>query len=333
MSKLKLTRALLLAVAITAGALFAQSESLRGQKVEIDSLLQRLLEVQAKQKVMSRQADSLARSISKIKQRQLSPFEARTLESALTRSQTVADSLQALQRREQGVDRLLRQKAELLLRNLNDELSRLVESGKEAKKSGNRSRRENVAREIQTCRQWQAFCQQILAEPPPAIVIYEVRAEPGDDEITLKRKADFLRDQADRLERDVKRLGQKLSEIRAEDQMRQRVNEFAADLALLEPLNEGLRSSGRSTSGFIQEGSGPVDFETETRTSDILPPSLPTGTVAAFSLPANTAELSGQDLRRWQERLQRLLEQRELQADSLKKRADELEKLSRARAR
>ncbi len=329
MSKLKLTRALLLAVTIAAGALFAQSESLRSQKVEIDSLLQRLLEVQAKQKAMSRQADSLARAISKIKQRPLSPFEVRTLESALTRSQTVADSLQALQRREQGVDRLLRQKAESLLRNLNDELSRLVESGKEAKKSGNPRRRENVAREIQTCRQWQAFCQQILAEPPPAIVIYEVRAEPEDDEITLKRKADFLRDQADRLEREVKRLAQKLSEIRAEDQMRQRVNEFAADIALLEPLNEGLRSTSRIT----QEGTGPVDFDTETRTSEILPPSLPTGTVAAFSLPANTAELSSQDLRRWQERLQRLLEQRGLQADSLKKRADELEKLSRARAR
>lgn len=333
MSKLELTRALPLVVAITASALFAQSESLRSQKEEIDSLLQQLFEVQAKQKVMSRQADSLARSISKIKQRQPSPFEARALESALTHSQIIADSLQALQGREQGIDRLLRQKAERLLRNLNDELSRLVESGKEAKKAGNRSRRENVAREIHTCRQWQAFCQQILAEPPPAIVIYEVRAEPGDDEMALKRKADFLRDQADRLEREVKRLEQKLSEIRAEDQMRQRVNEFAADLALLEPLNEGLRGSGGSISGFIQDRSGPVDFNTETKTSEILPPSLPTGTVAAFNLPANTAELSGEELRRWQERLQRLLEQRELQADSLKKRADELEKLSRARAR
>ncbi|MDZ7268600.1 MAG: hypothetical protein ONB48_12760 [candidate division KSB1 bacterium] len=329
MPKIKCTRLIFLAVALSANALLAQNEKLRGQKVELDSLVQRLFEVQARQKVMSRQADSLARVISKLKQRPLSPFETRTLETALARSQIMADSLQALQRREQGLDRMLRQKAELLLKNLHDELVRLVESGKEAKKSGNRTLQEHVAREIRTCRQWQAFCQQILAEPPPAIVIYEVRAEPGDDEITLKRKADFLRDQADRLERDARRLEQKLSEIRAEEEMRQRMNEFAADIALLEPLNEGLRS----TSGINREGTGPVGVDHPGRAGELLLQSLSPGTVAAFSLPANIAELSSQDLQRWQERLHRLLQQRRWQADSLKKRADEVEKLGRVRAR
>lgn len=320
---------------LLAGAALAQDPIIYSRKVEIDSLLDRLLEIQTKQKVMSRHADSLARAISAQKQRQPSPFEARSLEAALARSQTIADSLQVVQRREQNLDRVLRQKAELLLKNLNTEVSRLVEVGKQAKKSGDAAERERITRDIKTYRRWQSFCQQILAEPPPAIIIYEVRAEPNDDAATLKRKADFLRDQADRLAREVKRLDQKLVEVREEEAVRRRVNEFASEIALFEPLNEGLRTSGsqnQASFGSSVESDNLIIGEGVARSADAFPASAAGGVIAAFSLPAKISDLSSQDLRKWQDRLQQLLQQRQTQVDSLKQRAEALEQLGRTRA-
>lgn len=321
-------------VSLLSSAVLAQAPHIQDQKVKIDSLLQNLLEVETKQKVMSRQADSLARAIGALKQRQTSPFEARNLEAALARSQRIADSLQLVQAREQNLDRLVRQKAELLLKNLNDEMSRLAELGKQAKKSGDTAERERVTREIKTYRQWQSFCQQILAEPPPAIIIYEVRAEPNDDEAALKRKADFLRDQADRLAREVKRLDQRLQDVREEETMRRRVNEFASEIALLEPLNEGVRgSNSQSTASF-----GPAQTDnlsvTEgvTRSAEVFSAASTGGAIVAFNLPAKISDLSSQDLRKWQERLRLLLEQRQAQVDSLKRRAEAFEQLGRTRS-
>lgn len=321
-------------VSLLSGVVLAQTPQIQGQKVEIDSLLENLLEVQVKQKVMSRQADSLARAISALKQRQSSPFEARNLEAALARSQKIADSLQLVQAREQNLDRLVRQKAELLLKNLNDEMSRLAELGKQAKKSGNTAARERVTHEIKTYRQWQSFCQQILAEPPPAIIIYEVRAEPNDDEAALKRKADFLRDQADRLAREVKRLYQRLRDVREEESVRRRVNEFASEIALLEPLNEGVRSSGaQSTAGFGPEQSDNLSItEGVARSAEVFSASVTGGAIVALSLPAKISDLSSQDLRKWQDRLQQLLEQRQAQVDSLQRRAEAFEQLGRTRS-
>lgn len=325
----------LLWVSLLSGAVLAQAPHMHDQKVAIDSLLGNLLEVQAKQKVMSKQADSLARAISVLKQRQASPFEARSLEAALTRSQKIADSLQFVQAREQNLDRLVRQKAELLLKNLNDEMSRLAELGKQAKKSGDTAERERVTREIKTYRQWQSFCQQILAEPPPAIIIYEVRAEPDDDDAALRRKADFLRDQADRLAREVQRLEQRLTEVREEEAVRRRVNEFASDIALLEPLNEGVRSSStsQSTSGFGPAQADNLNVnEGVARSAEVFSASSTGGATIAFSLPAKISDLSSQDLRKWQDRLRLLLEQRQAQVDSLKRRAEAFEQLGRSRA-
>lgn len=321
-------------VSLLSGAVLAQAPHMHDQKVAIDSLLGNLLEVQAKQKVMSKQADSLARAISALKQRQASPFEARNLEAALARSQKIADSLQLVQAREQNLDRLVRQKAEVLLKNLNDEMSRLAELGKQAKKSGDTAERERVTREIKTYRQWQSFCQQILAEPPPAIIIYEVRAEPHDDDAALKRKADFLRDQADRLAREVQRLDQRLTEVREEEAVRQRVNEFASDIALLEPLNEGVRSSrSQSTSGFGPAQADNLNVnEGVARSAEVFSASSAGSAIVAFSLPAKISDLSSQDLRKWQDRLRLLLEQRQAQVDSLKRRADAFEQLGRTRS-
>ena len=299
----------------------------------IDSLGARRAEVLAAQQVMSKEADSLAQAIARIKARPSSPLEQRALNAAYRQSQTLAESLQWQQAEDQRLDRLLRQKAEALLKNLSAEIEHLASSGASAKKSRDHARSAQIAHELQICRDWQKRCREILEEPPPAIIIYEVHASPEDDAVTLQRKADFLRDQSDRLAREVQRLDQKLAELRSEAVIRDRMSEFAYEVSLFEPLNEGVRSAGSQSDlhstgtdnggGTISVGVGPGREQVQSFASESL-------YLTSLGWPAKVSELSARELRGWQKKLQNLRAQRKTQADSLNQRAQEIEQLSRS---
>jgi hypothetical protein len=198
---------------------------LKGELEDLSTALERL---QRRQQALSLQADSLAKDIQRRKQQAPSLLQERGLDAALRFSQTLADSLQMLQGREQRLDFSLRQKAEALLKILNEDIARLVKQGEALKQGKNFSLREQIGRELQQCREWQRRCQAWLEQPPPSIIIYQVEAQPDDTPETLRRKSDFLRDQSDRLRREVKRLDAKISDIRGETQVRRRVADFAA---------------------------------------------------------------------------------------------------------
>lgn len=291
---------------------------------ELDDLSTRFARLQQEQQVLSLQADSLAKDIQRRKQQTPSLLRERGLDAALRFSQTLADSLQALQTREQRLDFALRQKAEALLKILNDDIARLVKQGEALKHDKNLSQREQVTRELEQCRHWQRRCQQWLEQPSPAIIIYQVEALPGDTPETLRRKADFLRDQADRLRRDVKRLDTKIADIRDETQLRQRVGDLVTDLSLLDPNREGVGSfvaSGNTkTSGLTPErGAEGAAMDFSSTTTSPLP--------FYQNWPAQLEALSFEDLARWRGRLEQQKKQRLAQADSLLQRAGEIEKL------
>lgn len=309
----------------------AQSPESRLLKAEMDSLAQRLSKIHAGQQVMSKRADSVAQAISRIKAKQPSPLEARSLNDAYRTSQLLADSLQSLQSKAQSTDRRLRQKAESLLKNLNAEMLSLAEAKSAAQKKNDRQTSQQLNTELQSCRQWQRFCQEILEEPPPPVLIYEVRVEPDDDARTLQRKADFLRDQADRVERELRAFEQKLAALREESELRNRMQEFSQDLALLDPTNEGLRAAGSAADNkTISSESGAGDFAAS-RAALEAASTVAIDPLISFNWPGNVSDLSDQDLREWQKRMQQWRARRQTQADSLRRRAEDFEKLARVK--
>lgn len=302
----------------------AQSHETRVLKAEMDSLAHRLSEIQTAQQFMSRRADSVAQAISRLKTRTPSPLEARSLDEAYRASQIVADSLQVLQSKTQAADRQLRQKAEALLKNLNTEIASLAGAKAEAKKKRQSGLDQRLSVELQSCRQWQKICQEILGEPPPPVLIYEVRVTPEDDARTLQRKADFLRDQADRLERELRALDQKLADMRNEAKLRHQMQEFAQEVAMFDPINEGLSAGATGGTTNLAATSGPLDFHSSESAN------AGAAALVVLNWPGNVNDLSDQDLGDWQKRLQQWHARRQAQADSLRLRAAEIEKASRA---
>ncbi len=305
-------------------ALMAQSPETRQSKAEVDSLTARLAEIHAGQALMSKRADSLAQAITRLKLQKSSPLNAPALEAALRHSQTFAEALQKTQAEEQFLDQALRQKAEKLLKNLSADLDRLTLAARQASQRKERQLGKQLQQELKLCRQWQEQCQKVLDTPPTKILIYEVRANPEDDATTLGRKADFLRDQSDRLVRETERLEQKLAELRREESLRERMREFEQEIVMLEPSNEGQQqqtdSRALGTQGTGLSDGGTRDSESTRATSSFA------GTlVFAFTWPNNIANLSMQDLNDWIKHLQQTQKRLRAQADSLQQRAAEIE--------
>jgi hypothetical protein len=188
--------------------------------------------------------------------------------------------------------------------------------------------REQIRHELIECRQWQRRCQEWLEQPPPAIIIYQVEAQPEDTPETLRRKADFLRDQADRLRRDVKRLDAKIGDIRDETQVRRRVADLATDLSLLDPNREGVSSPARGEQAAVTFGPSERDLESGVAQTGVAEVTTINSSVPVYrDWPAQLGELSFDDLEKWRGRLEQQKKQRRAQADSLAKRAVEIEKL------
>jgi len=300
--------------------LFAQAPERGKLQGEVGNLSTHLARLRQQQQSLSQQADSLARDIQRRKQQSPSLLQDRSLNAALRSSQTLADSMQQLQQEENRVDRLLRQKAEQLLKILNDEIARLANDGEKLKREKNSKQREQVRIELLECREWQRRCQALLEQPPPAIIIYEVEVKPEDTPETLRRKADFLRDQADRLRREVKRVDTKIAEIKDETQVRERVADFANELALLDPNREGVSSA--SSAGDSRVGQETAQFDPSRKADDNL--SLP---ISQLAWPGKLGELSFDDLERWRGTLDQQKKRRQAQADSLVQRARAIEQL------
>jgi len=300
--------------------LAAQTSERIALQRDLENLSTVLMRLHRQQQTLSLQADSLAKDIQRRKQQTPSLLQERGLDAALRYSQTLADSLQALQSRGQKSDAALRQKAETLLKILNEAIARLIKQSDAFKQRQQTSAREQTRRELAQCREWQRRCLNWLEQPPPAIIIYQVEAQSDEAPETLRRKADFLRDQSDRLRREAKRLEAKVAAIRGETQVRQRMDDLATDLALLDPNRDGVTSSSAeknlNVSGLTSERDAAASFSATTAQLPVYQ-----------NWPAPLEALSVGDLERWRVQLEKQKKQRQAQADSLQKRAAEIEQL------
>jgi DNA-binding transcriptional MerR regulator len=182
-----------------------------------------------------------------------------------------------------------------------------------------------LKQELRLCRQWQKRCEEILAQPPTTILIYEVRLEPNDDAAALLRKADFLRDQSDRLERESKRLDKKIAELRQEERLHTRLSEFGEELDMLAPANEIRGNRTANADIRYTELGGNDALQNEAGKAGFSPAEI----VVALSWPDNVSNLSAQDLSAWLQHLQHTQKRLRAQADSLRQRAADFETLRR----
>jgi chaperonin cofactor prefoldin len=239
---------LLLTLALTYLPLAAQTPEKAKLAAQLDSLSTHLAGLSNRQQILSRQADSLAKDIQRRKRQTPSLLQDRGLDASLRFSQSLADSLQELQQQQQHNDRVLRQKAEQLLKILNEDIDRLAQAGEslKSKKIGATPARGGGASE---CLNGNAVPGMARATGAP-IIIYEVEAKPEDTPETLRRKADFLRDQVDRLQREVKRVDAKLAEINERTKVHERVGDLLTDLSLSDPSREGVTNVSNLTGRF-----------------------------------------------------------------------------------
>jgi hypothetical protein len=311
---------ILFSLSLTCLHLYAQPSVREQLQIEVDSLSTGLVNLQRQQQRLTQEADSLARDIQRRKQQPPSILQDRALNAVLRSSQQLADSLQSMQQREQFLDRLLRQKAEQLLGILNGDIERLGKEGEKYKRQKNLPEQERVARELLQYREWHRRCQELLAQPPPAIIIYEVQVLPEDSREVARRKADFLRDQADRLQNEAKRVDEKIAEIRNQIDVNERVNDLARDLSLLDPSREltpNFSTGGAPATSItdIESGESRANFLT----------AQPTLLPITQNWPTNITDLSVDQLKQWQKILEQEKRRRQFQADSLNQRAGEIE--------
>lgn len=314
----------LAAVLAASSTLWAQSLETKQAKAKVDSLARRLAKAHESQAVMSKRADSLAQAISRLKNQTATPLNAPALEAALRHSKTWAEALQKTQAEEHFLDQVLRQKAEILLKNLSADFARIEQEKKR------KQREKELQQELKVCRQWQEQCRKILESPPTRILIYEVRVEPEDDANALQRKADFLLDQSDRLERESKRVEKKLAEMREEESVRARMHDFSDELALLEPNNEVGRG-GNVSQGTSSQETGILDGGLRANDLGNAGYSSAEAWVLTFNLPNNVGKLSQENLSDWIKHLEQTHKRLRAQADSLRQRATDFEALRQTR--
>jgi hypothetical protein len=320
---MRMMKRLLLIFALTSLSLAAQTPERTVLQAQLDSLSTNLSDLQRRQQVLSKQADSLAKDIQRRKRQAPSILQDRGLDASLRFSQMLADSLQQLQQQRQHGDRALRQKAEQLLKILNDEVDRLAKTREQFKGKKNLAQDQRVAAELQECLEWQRRCREWLDQPAPPIIIYEVEAKPEDTPETLRRKADFLRDQADRLQREVKRVDAKLVEIDERTKVHERVGDLLTDLSLSDPSRDAAPGTANPGSEPVTAG-GEAGLHTD-RQNALGAPNTQLTTLQPW--PSRLDDLSFEELTRWRKIMEQQKKQRRAQSDSLLQRAKAIERL------
>lgn len=315
---------------LPAAAATAQTPAIEPLQAKMDSLLQQYdLTVRERQQLSAR-ADSLAQIVQARKQQDRNLVEARLLEADLQRSQQLSRRLQALQERENQLFAELVQFSETTLKKLNNDIGQISRALKRAPKHS--AVRDTLARHLQQAMALRTTCQTILAAAPIVVAITPVQVDSSDSPRKLAQKADFVRDQADRLKRAAGKMETRVAELRDEIYVRERLADFVDDLAMFDPSNENV-----STSASSADRSTTLLPETEAGNR---PPNITdlSGSVAALTgsilaTPAdwtkNVGELSPAEIRALIDKLSRQQKAWLAKADSLEQRANQIERAGR----
>lgn len=303
----------------------AQERELNLWSSRLDSMLMHLQALQAAQEQAARQADSLAVRIQALKSKHsANVVEARELEYRLRVSQEVAAHQQQIQRQTATTLHALVRFSEATLKNLNKMIDALTAQLAHASRPEERAR---LAASLHRATELRRRCLQYAGLPPQSIPIIDVQIEADDTPAQIEAKADFLLDQADRLQSAAARMAKKIDELRDELRLRNRLADFVDDLAAFDPGNELVQSNTRSGTAALNatgESSGErvVDVKSGapeiTATAQVTPASI----LLEPQWPANTTTLTSAELEAWISKLAQQRRQALHSADSLKHQAE-----------
>ena len=294
----------------------AQTPLRQKLRTGLDSLEARYRSASTASARLSRQADSLAAVIQQRKGgKSRSILSDRALADELRRSQELANDLQAARQIEATKLDSLLQKAEQMLKILNDEITRLTVQFSAAKSDGDSAQQKKLAAELREAEQLRQRCQALLQNVPAPAPLLEVRLNPDDSPEALAQKADFLLDQSDRLRRNATRAEAKSKHLRQEINMRERLADFVQDLRVFDPGSETPKSVGEAKNprGEVV----PISSDVNAGRESFLAGSSQIVLANEQLWPQDIAQLSDAELKKWISRLESQRRHWAAQADSL----------------
>jgi len=265
-------------------------------------------------------------AIQELKQQdQLSFFKRQRLENLLKESQEISDKVTALDFELRRLTRLYRTAGNALITHYDAAVESAVQTLETAQLperersqrlaliAGMRAKRENIKRKIQ-------------GRLAHATLLTKIEIKPEDTPTDVRRKADLLKDQEDKFRRHAAALEQRRIELQKELNLRSRIDELVADLAVFDQQEETIGNlsaesvqtltdessalSGR-TEGAFQPGdnilAGQNDFDFTELSSEQLE-----DIIAALSRQHRQAITTADSLGRWADAFHRA-------ADKLKK--------------
>lgn len=276
---------------------------------------------------LAAKAAKLASEISELKAGgDLNYFQRSRLESLLRDSQQLSRGLEAAERQISEYDRSMREIGNDLLDAYGEAIQEKV-SGIERASATARS---SLTAELELLRKRQARLQGRLAQSYPRIRLVTVEIDSQDTPSEIRRKADLLRDQADKLSARRTWLQKKAKEIASEVDLRRRMSEFVDEVTLLDPTDEGL--SGDAVQAAAK--GVPAEAVPSNRLSDVQAGQPPA--TGLFLSPrqweglVNPGQLSDSELRTLLKTLEKEGERLASQADSLGQVARDFNKRAKA---
>ena len=225
------------------GILFLNCALLYSQQSDITSLEQKeqqlsgqLESLQIEKSTFLHQSDSLAVLIQQLKSKEdLNIFQRRRLEQLLKSSQeldqNITDNDQKIERLDREQQALFRE----LIAWYDGQIAKMMNSGKGKKLSQS---------EAQQLTEWSAERNQYLKKIRQNQIQFQISKpiaiEESDSYQTVNQKADLVKDQEDKVRRQVKLMDKRVTELQRELKLRSRMNELIADTYLMDQPTEKL---------------------------------------------------------------------------------------------
>ena len=217
----------------------------------------RVGEVRAQQMTMRQELNEVSGKISALKSgRKGKLTRDPVLERSLQRSQELSGSLTELAQELSSAEASAQQRNILLLTALSADLSRLREA---FDRTADRSARQKL---ISSLRALRAEREQVRAQLPSSAVPALETGAPSDDPEDLLEQVDALKDNEDKVRRELKKVEGRITEAREERELDRRMNEFLGDEAMFDEQDRRFRlapaANERRESGFGSTNAAPT---------------------------------------------------------------------------
>ncbi len=238
---------------IIIGSLLLNSAWVHSQQMNIHPLQQRekglfllLDSLQIEKSRLLHQSDSLAALIQQLKSKQdLNMFQRRRLEQLLKSSQELDQKILAIGQQLDKTDREHQAVLQELVAWYDAQIARSMDVGQDKKLS-----QEQAERLANWQRERNDYLTRVKSEPLQRQITRPIQIDPSDSYVTIKQKADLVKDQEDKARKQIALVEKRVKELQAELRLRSRMNELIADTYLMDQPKEKLLPKNQRRNGY-----------------------------------------------------------------------------------